>query len=150
MARHAPDDVTGDARRRIARKTQRRGCQRRERRTFGDIRHHLGMHSMQSRTGRQFTILPALRQYGISSEGASKMSLLFNPDAVKDVDRTTMATARHGERVDTIGRYKMPLLPGESGPKSGGDWVPGGLQSATNLAGAIVESRELGIWERER
>lgn len=81
------------------------------------------------------------------------MSLIFSTAESRredDVDRTTMATARHGERVDSIGRYKMPLLPGESGPKSGGDWVPKGVQSATNLAGAIVESRELGIWERER
>jgi hypothetical protein len=44
----------------------------------------------------------------------------------------------------------MPLLPGEQGTKAGGDWVPRGVQSATNLAGAIVESRQLGIWERER
>lgn len=72
-----------------------------------------------------------------------------------DVDRTTMATARMGERVDSIGRYKMPLLPGEQGPKTKvngilPDWVSGGVRSATNLAGAIVDSRELGIWERER
>lgn len=79
------------------------------------------------------------------------MGMLFNDDPyAPDVDRTTMATAPMGERVDSIGRYKMPLLPGENGPKSGGDWVPGGLMSATNLAGAIVESRQLGIWERER
>lgn len=79
------------------------------------------------------------------------MTSLFTEDPAADfADRTTMATARVGERVDSIGRYKMPLLPGESGPKSGGDWVPGGIQSATNLAGAIVESRQLGIWERER
>lgn len=64
-------------------------------------------------------------------------------------DKVLMATASFGERT-SAGRYKMPLLPGESGPKSGGDWVPRGLQSATNLAGSIVESRELGIWERER
>lgn len=87
------------------------------------------------------------------------MSLLFDPNAssrIPDVDRTTMASARHGERVDSIGRYKLPLLPGEAGPKSKqpdgapADWVSGGVQSATNLAGAIVETRELGIWERER
>ncbi len=79
------------------------------------------------------------------------MGMLFSDDPyAPDVDRTTMATAAMGERVDSIGRYKMPLLPVESGPKSGGDWVPGGLMSATNLAGAIVESRQLGIWERER
>ena len=79
------------------------------------------------------------------------MTGLFSTDPYADyVDRTTMATARFGERVDSVGRYKLPLLPGEAGPKSGGDWVPGGIQSATNLAGAIVESRQLGIWERER
>jgi hypothetical protein len=79
------------------------------------------------------------------------MTGLFSADPYADyVDRTTMATARFGERVDSVKRYKMPLLPGEKGPKSGGDWVSGGVQSATNLAGAIVESRQLGIWERER
>lgn len=78
------------------------------------------------------------------------MSSLLNPPSTPDIDRVTLANAPFGERVDSIGRYKMPLLPGEAGPKSGGDWVPRGVQSATNLAGAIVESRELGIWERER
>jgi hypothetical protein len=61
-----------------------------------------------------------------------------------------MATAPFGVRINHIGRYKMPLLPGEVGTKAGGDWVPRGVQSATNLAGSIVESRMLGIWERER
>src|ERR1044072_4636480 len=65
-------------------------------------------------------------------------------------ERLTMASAPFGERIDHLGRYKMPLLPGERGPKAGGDWVPRGIQSATNLAGSIVESRMLGIWERER
>lgn len=59
-----------------------------------------------------------------------------------------MANAPFGVRIDHLGRYKLPLLPGERGPKAGGDWVPRGVQSATNLAGAIVESRQLGIWER--
>lgn len=48
------------------------------------------------------------------------------------------------------GRYKMPLLPGESGTKTAGDWVPGGLQSMTNLAGSISDTRALGIWELEQ
>lgn len=48
------------------------------------------------------------------------------------------------------GRYHLPLLPGEAGTKSGGDWVPYGVMSATNLAGAITDSRALSIWERER
>lgn len=51
-------------------------------------------------------------------------------------------------------RYKMPLLPGERGtkslPKGAAPWVPYGMQSATNLAGSISETRALGIWERER
>lgn len=70
----------------------------------------------------------------------------YEPEDVK----MSMASAPFGTRIDHLGRYKMPLLPGESGPKAGGDWVPRGVQSATNLAGAIVESRQLGIWERER
>ncbi len=61
----------------------------------------------------------------------------------------SMADAPMGER-GRNGRYKMPLLPGEQGVKSGGDWVPSGLQSMTNLAGSISETRALGIWERER
>lgn len=80
-------------------------------------------------------------------------SLLFGQGqdaAGEDDERVTMANAPHGVRIDHLGRYKMPLLPGESGPKAGGDWVPRGVQSATNLAGSIVESRMLGIWERER
>lgn len=77
-------------------------------------------------------------------------SALFTDTGQDEItDKVLMATASFGERT-SAGRYKMPLLPGESGPKSGGDWVPRGLQSATNLAGSIVESRELGIWERER
>jgi len=47
-------------------------------------------------------------------------------------------------------RYHMPLLPGELGTKSGGNWVPYGIMSATNLAGAFVDSRSLSVWERER
>lgn len=80
--------------------------------------------------------------------GDESGSLLFQPFSDEE-DRVTMANAPFGVRT-SAGRYKMPLLPDESGPKSGGNWVPRGLQSATNLAGAIVESRELGIWERER
>lgn len=48
------------------------------------------------------------------------------------------------------GRYHMPLLPGEAGVKSGGDWVPSGLTRTTNLCGAIVESRALNMWEQEQ
>ncbi len=70
-------------------------------------------------------------------------SQLFTPDR----ERETMANAPMGVRLESTGRYKMPLLPGESGPKAGGDWVPGGLQSMTNLAGSISDTRALGIWE---
>lgn len=83
------------------------------------------------------------------------LSSLFGPSSALVSEsgqsaRTTMKSARFGERVDSIARYKMPLLPGESGPKSGGDWVPGGIQSATNLAGALVDPMALSIWTRER
>lgn len=73
-------------------------------------------------------------------------SLLFRNDDVPEIDET--AGKVFGERYR--GRYHLPLLPGEKGTKSGGDWVPWGVQSATNLAGAIVESRQLGVWENER
>lgn len=42
----------------------------------------------------------------------------------------------------------MPLLPGEQGVKSGGDWVPGGMTRMTNLAGAIEDTRALNVWEQ--
>jgi hypothetical protein len=71
-------------------------------------------------------------------------SQLFAP-----ISNDSMAGAPMGTRTKS-GVYKMPLLPGEEGTKGGGDWVPGGLQSATNLAGSISETRALGIWERER
>lgn len=48
------------------------------------------------------------------------------------------------------GRYDMPLLPGEQGVKSGGDWVPRGMRRTTNLIGAISESKALGIWLLEQ
>jgi hypothetical protein len=49
------------------------------------------------------------------------------------------------------GRYKMPLLPGETGVRNGqGDWVPGGLMRATNLAAAFSDSEALNIWEQEQ
>lgn len=63
-------------------------------------------------------------------------------------DKTHEDVKRFGERYN--GRYHMPLLPGEEGTKSGGDWVPRGIMSATNLAGALVDSRALSVWERER
>jgi hypothetical protein len=53
-----------------------------------------------------------------------------------------------GERYS--GRYHLPLLPGEKGTKAGGDYVSRGVMSATNLAGSMVDSRTLSVWERER
>jgi hypothetical protein len=84
--------------------------------------------------------------------GDAGMTLLFSDDpGYEDAGvKMSMANAPFGTRIDHLGRYKMPLLPDERGPKAGGDWVPRGVQSATNLAGSIVESRMLGIWERER
>lgn len=74
---------------------------------------------------------------------------LFGP-APADDGKVTFANMAFGERHPTLGRYKLPLLPGEQGTKTGGDWVPRGIQSATNLAGSISETRALGIWERQR
>lgn len=74
---------------------------------------------------------------------------LFGP-APADDGKVTFANMAFGERHPTLGRYKLPLLPGEEGTKTGGDWVPRGIQSATNLAGSISETRALGIWERQR
>lgn len=48
------------------------------------------------------------------------------------------------------GRYHMPLLPGELGVKSGGDWVPYGIMRTSNLVSAFSESRALNIWEQEQ
>ena len=80
------------------------------------------------------------------------MSLLFDPNAAEQGAIAAEAAAAvgkiFGERYR--GRYHMPLLPGEAGTKAGGDWVPYGVMSATNLAGAITDSRALSIWERER
>ncbi len=53
---------------------------------------------------------------------------------------------RFGERYG--GRYHMPLLPGEEGTKAGGNYVPGGVESSTNRAGAFADSRELSLWEQ--
>lgn len=70
--------------------------------------------------------------------------------APADDGKVTFANMAFGERHPALGRYKLPLLPGEVGTKTGGDWVPRGIQSATNLAGSISETRALGIWERQR
>lgn len=73
------------------------------------------------------------------------MSSLFDPLSGDE------ATGKQfGERDDRTGRYHMPLLPGEQGTKAGGDWVPYGIMSATNLAGSIIDRRALNVWEIER
>lgn len=46
------------------------------------------------------------------------------------------------------GRYHLPLLPGESGTRNGGDHVPGGVMRMTNLAGALEDTRALSVWEQ--
>jgi hypothetical protein len=70
-------------------------------------------------------------------------SSLFEPE------RKGLAAVDMGERGGNS-RYKMPLLPGEEGTRSGGDWVPGGLQSVTNMLDGFEESRGLNIWEQEQ
>jgi hypothetical protein len=76
--------------------------------------------------------------------------MLFSKLEEKYGERVSFANMAFGERHPALGRYKLPLLPGEEGTKAGGDWVPRGVQSATNLAGSISETRGLGIWERQR
>lgn len=46
------------------------------------------------------------------------------------------------------GRYHMPLLPGEVGPKDGSPHVSRGCQRMTNLVGAFEDTRALSIWEQ--
>lgn len=46
------------------------------------------------------------------------------------------------------GRYHMPLLPGEQGPKDGSPHVSRGLMRMTNLAGALEDTRALSVWEQ--
>lgn len=46
------------------------------------------------------------------------------------------------------GKYHMPLLLGEQGTKSGGNWVPYGITRVTNLAGALEDTRALNVWEQ--
>ena len=46
------------------------------------------------------------------------------------------------------GRYHMPLAPGESGPKSGGQYVSRGCMRATNASGALEDTRALSVWEQ--
>lgn len=46
------------------------------------------------------------------------------------------------------GRYHMPLLPGEEGVKSGGDWVPYGCTRMTNISGGVEDTRALSVWEQ--
>jgi hypothetical protein len=67
-------------------------------------------------------------------------------------EKASMASTEMGERAPN-GRYKMPAtLPGDAAPKSikGADWVSGGLQSMTNLAGSISDTKALGNWDRQQ
>jgi hypothetical protein len=61
----------------------------------------------------------------------------------------TVEAPRFGQ-VRGNGRYHMPLLPGEDGPKGGGEYVPHGLMRVTNLAAAISDSEALNVWEQEQ
>lgn len=65
-----------------------------------------------------------------------------------------IAAAPMGTRVDSIGRYKCPPLDGDRVPKSvkPGEqpWVSGGIQSMTNLAASISDTKALGQWDREQ
>jgi len=44
------------------------------------------------------------------------------------------------------GRYTMPLLPGEQGTKSGGNWVPRGLTSVTSLTSLLEDKTAVALW----
>lgn len=63
-----------------------------------------------------------------------------------------LSTDKEEKRFGNVynGKYHMPLLPGEAGTKSGGDWVPYGMTRMTNLAGAFVDTEALSIWEQEQ
>ncbi len=63
-------------------------------------------------------------------------------------DKGASEAKRFGERYN--GRYHLPLLPGEEGTKAGGDYVPRGVMSATNLAGALTDTFSLSVWEQQR
>lgn len=67
----------------------------------------------------------------------------------RDAGKLTMRNAPYGTRLDS-GVYKAPLLPGEQGPKSGDPWVSRGLQSMTNLAASISDTKALGDWDRRQ
>ncbi len=83
---------------------------------------------------------------------ASAVSQLFSASAAEvdqQAGKVSMQNAVMGQRT-SMGRYKAPLLPGEDGPKSGGDWVPGGMQSTTNLASSISDMRALATWQLQQ
>lgn len=73
-----------------------------------------------------------------------------DPFATPDQLFTAEKAPRVFGHVGGNGRYHMPLLPGESGTKAGGDWVPGGVMRVTNLASAISDQEALNIWEQEQ
>lgn len=76
------------------------------------------------------------------------------PSEVVPVKGNGYADIPMGTRHPTMHRYKVPLLPGEVGTKScppGVEpWVPGGVQSMTNLAASISDTKALGWWELEQ
>jgi len=76
------------------------------------------------------------------------------PSEVRPVKGPGYADIPMGTRHPTQHRYKVPLLPGEVGTKScppGVEpWVPGGVQSMTNLAASISDTKALGLWELEQ
>lgn len=70
--------------------------------------------------------------------------LFAQPSAVDPLFSTE--EKRFGNRYN--GRYHMPLLPGEEGTRSGGNHVPRGVMSVTNLVGAFEDTRALNAWEQ--
>lgn len=76
------------------------------------------------------------------------------PSEVVPVKGNGYADIPMGTRHPTMHRYKVPLLAGEVGTKScppGVEpWVPGGVQSMTNLAASISDTKALGWWELEQ
>lgn len=67
-------------------------------------------------------------------------SLFASPSELKEPSK------RFGVRYN--GTYHMPLLPGEKGTKSGGDWVPYGCTSVTEFVAAFEDTRALSVWEQ--
>lgn len=78
---------------------------------------------------------------GLNSGNTNVTDPLFmSPGATERADKT------YGNVYN--GKYHMPLLPGENGPKSGGRHVPYGCTRMTNIAGALEDTRALSVWEQ--